>query len=113
METVAGAVFFLIPAWALGVFCYGIAAANLYLGYTRQTKKWPKRLKALNWIFMGSVLVYIESKKFLPIQTDLASRILTTIAIAFLILGEAAYHTNTFQDMIDSAIGLAKRLRHG
>jgi hypothetical protein len=103
-------VFLLAPTWLIAVLCFAIASANVYLSCRKPIKAWAKRLKALNWIFLGSVYVYMSFWDYGFNEV----RVLIRIAMAFLIAGEAAYHTDTFQDMIDSAVVLAKRLtKHG
>jgi len=114
MDLVGQHVFFIARAWIVAVFCFAISGANLYKSFKSHVKKWPRRLKAVNWFVLGGVYVYMETQHFSATDTDLLARILTNVAISFLIFGEAAYHADVFQDMIDSAIGLAKRLvRHG
>ena len=102
-------VYTLVPVWLIALFCWGIAAANLYLSCRRNVKRLPKRLKAGNWLFLGGVYGYMALGDFVLEEV----RVLIRLSIAFLILGEAFYHTDTFQDMADDVVVLVKRWTHG
>jgi hypothetical protein len=110
MEGIGKHVFFFAPTWLIALFCFAIASANIYLSCRKSLKAWPKRLKAVNWVFVGAVYVYMT----FWVYSKADVRVLIRVSIAFLIAGEAAYHTDTFQNMGDDALVLVKRLvRHG
>ena len=95
-----------IPLWAIGLGCYLVALVNLWQaqnGYTY--KRWPRRIKAINWIVMGSFYFYMVIFNTEPGEV----RVYFRAAVIMLILGEVAYHTDTLLNIAEVMIDKTKR----
>ena len=103
-------VYGLARTWVMALLCFIVAAANLWMaqnGYHR--KRWPKRIKALNWLILGSV--YLADHIWEPAALDI--RIYYRLALFLMMLGEVGYHADTLQDIAGVALSKVKRLLYG
>jgi hypothetical protein len=82
----------LVNPFVMAAGCYAITIANCYQAKQNEFKRWPKRIKGLNWLVMGSV--YAVDAIFSPDIDDI--RIWFRIASFFVIVGEVAYHGDVF-----------------
>ena len=104
--TVAGLVMS-IPLWLIGLGCYLVALVSLWRarnGYS--VKRWPRRIKAINWLVMGTFYFYMCL--FNPAPGEV--RVYFRAAVVLLVLGEVAYHADTLLNIAEVITGKAKRL---
>jgi hypothetical protein len=80
--------------WVVGTMCLLVALVMLFGAWERQYKRWNRRIKALNWTFLG--LVFIADAVLNP--PAILIRPWFRIAFFFLLLNELTYHADVILD---------------
>ena len=101
------AVYTIAPVWLMGMLCWLVALANLWLSANGfRDKRWQRRIKSLNWMVLGTFYFYM----FIVNPEPGEVRVLFRIAIGLMVLGEVAYHFDTLLTIAEVTINRAKRL---
>lgn len=104
------AVYTIAPTWLMGTGCLLVALANLWQarnGYHR--KRWPKRIKAINWLVFGALYLWL----FFYDPPLTTSVLYFRLAVLMVIFGEVSYHADTILDIIEAVAHKVKKRLYG
>lgn len=86
--------------------CLVIASINIYLSIKLPLKRWPRRVKAFNWILLAfAFLLMIVLDQSAAIERSWAR-----LAFGLLTLGELAYYGDVIGDIVDNIRDRVKSL---
>ncbi len=72
----------------MAIGCIAIAAINLYLSRILPVKKWPRRVKAFNWLLLAVSFLLV----FFAPESSEVERSWLRFTFGLLVIGELAYY---------------------
>ena len=88
---------------ALGTFLVGLV--HLYISRKRDVKKWPRRIKAMNWLIMSAAFMTI----YFIDQSHLIERSFLRLGFALLVLGELSFYGDVVCNVVHAVGKKLKR----